>query len=131
MRKFILVPAILVALTACTPREVSLWKDWHAKDPVAADAFAHSLSRQSNLVNNHAATWDRIAWCESGSQWHFPPVTNSTGTYSGGLMIWQKAWIVYGGQQFASWAYLASKAQQITVAERILNDQGWSAWDCA
>lgn len=48
----------------------------------------------------------------------------------GGLMIWQKGWVQYNGQQFAPWAYQASKSEQIIVAERIRADQGWSAWDC-
>jgi hypothetical protein len=82
-------------------------------------------------VSPHAAQWDRIARCESGGNWSYPPVTNRTGTYSGGLMIWQKAWVAYGGQQFSTWAYQTSKANQIVVAERILADQGWGAWDCA
>jgi hypothetical protein len=75
--------------------------------------------------------WDRIAWCESGGQWAHPPVTNRTGTYSGGLMIWTRAWTVYGGGEFAGQAWQASKAEQIVVAERILDDRGWGAWDCA
>lgn len=125
-----LVPLILPVIflvTSCTPREVELWKDWHAKDPVAANNFAHHLSP----LPTYNSRWDSIAWCESGGNWHYPPVTNGTGTYSGGLMIWQKAWISYGGRQFASWAYLASKSQQIKVAERIRAQYGWSAWDCA
>lgn len=78
-----------------------------------------------------SSRWDRIARCESGGNWNYGLVTNRTGTYSGGLMIWTKAWDAYGGNEFASDAYLASKAQQIIVAERILADRGWRAWDCA
>lgn len=78
-----------------------------------------------------SVNWDRVAWCESGGNWHYPPVVGGLGhTYSGGLMIWQKAWEYYGGRQFASWAYLATKSAQIVVAERILADNGRGAWDC-
>ena len=74
--------------------------------------------------------WDDVAWCESGGRWDYPPVTNRTGTYSGGLMIGTRWWPVYGGDEFAPQAYLATKNEQIIVAERILDDNGRGAWDC-
>jgi hypothetical protein len=37
-------------------------------------------------------------------------------------------WSRYGGRAFASTPDLASRAQQITVAERGLRVQGWQAW---
>src|SRR4029077_463114 len=155
MRKTITVLAAVVglgALTACTPRELAAWVDWNNQDPAAAQAFANTPEVQASLAagqqqeaapapaedsgdqgltNNHGSRWDKIARCESGGNWGYPLVTNRTGTYSGGLMIWTKAWAAYGGKQFAPNAYQASKAQQIEVAERILADQGWGAWDCA
>lgn len=126
-----LIAVALVALTGCTPREISMWQDWHTTDPDAAVAFAKNLPPAPVLVDHHGGKWQSIAYCESGGRWDYPPVTNRTGTYSGGLMIWQRAWVAYGGQQFAPWAYQATKAEQITVAERILADRGWGAWDCA
>ena len=75
--------------------------------------------------------WDRVAQCESGGQWHHPPVTNRFGTFSGGLMIMNSAWRQFGGQQFASLAYLASREAQIVVAERIAARVGAArAWQC-
>lgn len=136
----------LTALTGCTEAEVRAWIDWHAQDPAAAEAYATRPDVQVRLQTapaprpapvppgptaRHSTRWDQIAWCESGGRWDHPPVTNRTGTYSGGLMIWTKAWTAYGGQQFAPQAWLASRADQITVAERILADRGWRAWDCA
>jgi hypothetical protein len=143
MRRLI-TAAALVALCGCTPAELAGWVVWHDRDPVAAVAFARQPDVVADLATGeHEATvaadrndqpssrWDRIARCESGGRWDYPPVTNSTGTYSGGLMIWTKAWIAYGGQEFAGQAWQASKAEQIVVAERILADRGWQAWDCA
>jgi hypothetical protein len=131
--KRIMTVGALVALTACTPTEFAKWTEWHNQDPAAAEAFAEEwkAAQHTNLTNNHAARWDQIARCESGGRWDYPLVTNRTGTYSGGLMIWNKAWDAYGGNEFASDAYLATKAQQIEIAERILADQGWGAWDCS
>jgi len=158
IRKLVYAAAVVLAIdaaAACTPRQLHDFIAWHERDPAAATAFSRLPAIQVQLhgnnkpnpdgagsssdapqfreylTNRHGATWDRIARCESGGNWHYPPVTNSTGTYSGGLMIWTRAWIAYGGQQFAGQAWQASKAEQITVAERILADRGWSAWDCA
>jgi resuscitation-promoting factor RpfB len=141
MKRVIAVVIIGFALVGCTPRELSLWKDWYEKDPVAATEFANRPEVQEDLHGADTSSdgpqfqyrqrWDDIAWCESGGRWDYPPVTNRTGTYSGGLMIWTKAWIAYGGQQFANQAWQATKQQQIVVAERILADRGWGAWDCA
>ena len=85
---------------------------------------------QTTAAVTHQSRWDRIAHCESGGQWQHRPVTNRFGTFSGGLMIWHKAWDAYGGKQFARYPYLASKAQQIVVAERIWADRGSRAWQC-
>lgn len=77
----------------------------------------------SGYVNGH--NWDSVAAAESGGQWHL-----AYGTYdsTGGLQIRQSTWNEFGGQQFAKAPYLASKAQQIQVAERILAAQGPGAW---
>jgi hypothetical protein len=128
----------MIGTVGCTNAQVAEWVKWYEQDPVAAVEFANLPEIQASLNsrapsqnNTNSSRWDRIAQCESGGRWDYPLVTNRTGTYSGGLMIWNKAWDSYGGNEFASDAYLATKAQQIIVAERILADQGWDAWDCA
>ncbi|WPB88818.1 transglycosylase family protein [Streptomyces malaysiensis] len=75
----------------------------------------------------HAAsvdTWDRVAKCESGGNWHI----NTGNGYYGGLQFAQHTWAAFGGTAYASRADLASKAQQITVAEAVLRKQGPGAW---
>ena len=76
--------------------------------------------------------WNYIARCESGGRWDYPPVTNSSGTYSGGLMIGHRWWPKLGGQEFAPWPYLATRAEQIHIAEKIVDaqglDRGWQCW---
>jgi resuscitation-promoting factor RpfA len=71
-----------------------------------------------------ASTWDRLAVCESTSDWSI----NSGNGYYGGLQFSQTTWQEFGGGQYASRADLASRAQQIAVAERVLAVQGWGAW---
>jgi hypothetical protein len=68
--------------------------------------------------------WDRIAHCESGGRWHI-----ATGNgYFGGLQISKSTWDGYGGRKFARYPHGATKREQIRVAERIQNGQGWGAW---
>ena len=75
----------------------------------------------------HAAPdsdWDRLAQCESGGNW----AINTGNGFHGGLQFTASTWNAHGGQQYAPYAYQASREQQITVAERVLASQGWGAW---
>lgn len=74
------------------------------------------------------ATWDRVAQCESGGMWS---AASGNGFY-GGLQLTQEMWDDYGGSAYASRPDLASRAQQIAVAESILDARGPDAWpSCA
>ncbi|ALP49572.1 resuscitation-promoting factor Rpf1 [Corynebacterium glutamicum] len=68
--------------------------------------------------------WDRLAQCESGGNW----TINTGNGYHGGLQFSAGTWAAYGGQEFATYAYQATREQQIAVAERTLTGQGWGAW---
>jgi hypothetical protein len=69
-------------------------------------------------------TWDRLAECESGGNWHI----NSGNGYYGGLQFSAPTWRAFGGARFAFRADLASRPEQITIAEKVLDAQGWGAW---
>ncbi|MER7519471.1 transglycosylase family protein [Streptomyces sp. NPDC126499] len=68
--------------------------------------------------------WEKLASCESSSNWQI----NTGNGYFGGLQFSQATWERYGGTHFAPRADLASKDQQIAVAERVLKGQGPGAW---
>ncbi|WP_086728118.1 transglycosylase family protein [Streptomyces carpinensis] len=68
--------------------------------------------------------WDRIAQCESGGNWHI----NTGNGYYGGLQFAAGTWRAYGGTAYAPTADQASRAQQIAVATRVQQAQGWGAW---
>ena len=75
----------------------------------------------------HAAPdsdWDRLAQCESGGNW----AINTGNGFHGGLQFTASTWNAHGGQQYAPYAYQASREQQIAVAERVLDSQGIGAW---
>jgi resuscitation-promoting factor RpfA len=72
----------------------------------------------------NAADWDMLAQCESSGDWS----TNTGNGFYGGLQFTPSTWSAYGGDQYASSAHLATREQQIAVAEKVLASQGQNAW---
>jgi hypothetical protein len=70
------------------------------------------------------AEWDRVATCESSGNW----AINTGNGYHGGLQFAPSTWSGHGGGEFAPAANLASREEQIAVAERVLANQGKGAW---
>ena len=68
--------------------------------------------------------WSGVAQCESSGNWSI----NTGNGYYGGLQFSSPTWLGHGGGEFAPRADLASPAQQIAVAERVLLTQGVGAW---
>ncbi|MFC7161802.1 transglycosylase family protein [Aquipuribacter hungaricus] len=68
--------------------------------------------------------WDRLAQCEASGNW----AINTGNGYYGGLQFYQPTWASFGGLEYAPRADLASREQQIAVAEKVLARQGWGAW---
>jgi LysM repeat protein len=87
---------------------------------LAAIPFAVSAGSASAS----SSAWDRLAGCESGGNWHI-----DTGNgYYGGLQFADGTWDGNGGDKYASRADLASRAEQIIVAAKVLDSSGWSPW---
>ena len=89
-----------------------------AAAPLAANAGAPAPA-----VSN-GGTWDALAECESNGNW----AINTGNGYYGGLQFSASTWNAYGGQQYASTANLATREQQIAIAEKVRAGQGWGAW---
>ena len=68
--------------------------------------------------------WTGVAQCESSGNWSI----NTGNGYYGGLQFSSPTWLGHGGAEFAPRADLATPAQQIEVAERVLLTQGIGAW---
>jgi hypothetical protein len=68
--------------------------------------------------------WDAIAQAESGGNW----AINTGNGYYGGLQFDLATWKEFGGEEFAPRADLASKEEQITVAERVPVSQRSNRW---
>ncbi|HWA66312.1 MAG TPA: transglycosylase family protein [Mycobacteriales bacterium] len=68
--------------------------------------------------------WDRVAQCESGGNWHI----NTGNGYYGGLQFAATTWSSFDGPGYAPRADLASREQQIDIANKVLAAEGWNAW---
>ncbi|MEU6390531.1 transglycosylase family protein [Streptomyces sp. NPDC046939] len=69
-------------------------------------------------------TWNKVAACESSGNWS---VNTGNGFY-GGLQFTRSTWAAYGGTVYAARADLATREQQVAVAEKVLKGQGPGAW---
>jgi uncharacterized protein YabE (DUF348 family) len=73
------------------------------------------------------AIWNEIAQCESGGNWSI----NTGNGYYGGLQFNQETWDSNGGQAYAPRADLATKAEQIAIADKVRAARGLEPWQCA
>jgi nucleoid-associated protein YgaU len=97
-----------------------------ARSTAGATAFALPLVGITTTPAQAATDeqWDNVAHCESGGNWHI----NTGNGYYGGLQFTQGTWVNYGGSAFASRADLATREEQISIADKVLQSQGWGAW---
>ncbi|GMA20614.1 hypothetical protein GCM10025862_26350 [Arsenicicoccus piscis] len=95
----------------------------------ATTASAGSSSRNSGKAGSTANSgmWDRIAQCESTGNWSI----NTGNGYYGGLQFDLGTWRSGGGLAYASRPDLATREQQIAVANNVASTRGTSPWACA
>ncbi|MER6013454.1 transglycosylase family protein [Streptomyces bluensis] len=91
---------------------------------VTGSAIAIPLLGATGASAADGTVWDSVAECESGGSWS---ADTGNGRF-GGLQLTQDDWEEYGGLDYASSPDLASRSQQIAVAQKILQDQGVGAW---
>lgn len=91
---------------------------------VTGSAIAIPLLGAAAANAADGTTWDKVAECETGGSWS----ENSGNGHYGGLQLTQDDWSKYGGEDYAPTADLASRSQQIAVAEKILDAKGTSEW---
>jgi resuscitation-promoting factor RpfB len=90
----------------------------------AASTGANTGAAAPAMMNE--AMWDKIAQCESTGNWSI----NSGNGYYGGLQFDIRTWIGSGGGAYAPNASLATKAQQIDIANRVYAQRGLQPWGC-
>ncbi|MGQ0574158.1 MAG: transglycosylase family protein [Pseudonocardia sp.] len=105
------------------------------REQVLAGAVVAPLPRVVRVGTNDDApavpavvdggVWDRLAQCEATGNWSI----NTGNGYYGGLQFDLRTWAAYGGRQYAARPDLASREEQIAVAERLRADRGgFGAW---
>jgi resuscitation-promoting factor RpfB len=69
-------------------------------------------------------TWDALSRCEAGGNW----AINTGNGFYGGVQFDQNTWERNGGLRYAQRADLATREEQIAIAEVTRARQGWGAW---
>jgi resuscitation-promoting factor RpfB len=72
----------------------------------------------------NGAVWDALSRCEAGGNW----AINSGNGFYGGVQFDQNTWERQGGLRYAPRADLATREEQIAIAEVTRARQGWGAW---
>lgn len=91
--------------------------------PVAAPTMQRTVVATAPTVRM-SINWDAVAQCESGGNWHI----NTGNGFYGGLQFDYGTWLSNGGGAYASRADLASREQQIDIANRLFAARGRAPW---
>lgn len=91
---------------------------------VATAPLLTAVSANAATTVPNSSPWACIVDHESGDQ----NLSYGDASSTGYLQIQQPTWDDFGGQQYASQAYLATEQQQFLVADQILASQGPGAW---
>jgi hypothetical protein len=75
-------------------------------------------------ADSSGRNWDAVAKCESGGNW----AINTGNGYYGGLQFSSSTWLNNGGGVYAERADLASREQQIAIANKLADRSGGSSW---
>lgn len=97
-----------------------------AKQKTTAAAGGANTGAAAPSMSNEAM-WDAIAQCEATGNWSI----NTGNGYYGGLQFDIQTWLGAGGGAYAPNASLATKAQQIDIANRVYATRGLQPWGCA
>ncbi len=98
-----------------------------SKDSTNSSPSTSSHSDNSNNITidpDELSKWEALAECESGNDWSI----NTGNGFYGGLQFTPQTWAGFGGTQYAPQANQATKEQQIEIAKKVQEVQGWGAW---
>jgi uncharacterized protein YabE (DUF348 family) len=73
---------------------------------------------------SNGTTWDALSRCEAGGNW----AINTGNGFYGGVQFDQNTWERNGGLRYAQRADMATREEQIAIAEVTRARQGWGAW---
>ncbi|TDF40730.1 LysM peptidoglycan-binding domain-containing protein [Streptomyces sp. WAC05374] len=117
-----LAPAVLLLVSGTTTAGAAPTAPGSHPPPPAPGPRGHVVRAAACAADQWP--WGCLAECESSGRWNL----NTGNGFYGGLQFKQSTWETYGGLTHAPRADLATRRQQITVAEEVLRWHGWSAW---
>lgn len=123
---------------AALPTEVSL-------EPEADEEAEPEVVEEPDPLDELETTvdvedWERLADCESGdwsapgepepdsARWNYGLAFDHGDTFEGGLNFHPDTWESFRDDDMPAHAGRASPPEEIEVAERVLEEQGWDAW---
>lgn len=92
--------------------------------PAAAHAAPPGRGGGTGIDRGTVIDWERVAACESSGDWHI----NTGNGYFGGLQFDEATWEETGGLRYAPRADLASRDEQIAVANTLAERRGLTPW---
>jgi resuscitation-promoting factor RpfB len=118
------VAADALPTPASAPMEATLYPVATPKPTPAPRPPVSSGGGGGDSVPVDGSVWDRLAQCESGGNWSI----NTGNGYYGGLQFSYSTWLGNGGGDFAEYAHLATREQQILIAENLHARRGFQPW---
>ncbi|AZI57332.1 DUF348 domain-containing protein [Nakamurella antarctica] len=98
-----------------------------ASAPAASEPAASSNTGAApQSASSSGVNWDGVAKCESTNNWSI----NTGNGYYGGLQFDIRTWLGAGGGQYAPRADLATREQQIAIADVLYSQRGLQPWAC-
>ena len=76
------------------------------------------------VADSSGRNWDAVAACESGGNWSI----NTGNGFYGGLQFDYSTWLSNGGGAYAPRADLATREEQIAIANKVADARGSSPW---
>ncbi|WP_308252906.1 transglycosylase family protein [Pseudonocardia sp. ICBG601] len=111
-------PAVRSPGSARSPRWRRLrWASWGPRR-------RPSRRRRPRRRSSGPPPGDKLAHCESTGNWD----ADTGNGFKGGLQFTPSTWKEFGGRKYAPSAEQATKAQQIEIAKKVQDEQGWKAW---
>lgn len=98
-------------------KEKEYEKKVYLAPPASSGVTAASLT-------NGQSVWDLLVSCEATGDWHI----NTGNGFYGGLQFDEGTWLSNGGGEYAPFAHLATREQQIEIAEKLRASRGYNPW---
>ncbi len=75
-------------------------------------------------IGEGQSVWDLLVSCEATGDWHI----NTGNGFYGGLQFDEGTWLSNGGGEYGPFAHLATREQQIEIAEKLRDSRGYNPW---